>query len=82
MCVSGVFLAFVAVLISLLFILFVTAHHRTNFLLNLYTGTVNILILISVGTQRPRKTSHGLLGKGRGGAGGGDEGVGAGGRAG
>ena len=30
------FLAFVAVFISMLFILFVTVHHQTNFLVNLY----------------------------------------------
>ena len=32
----GVFLTFVAVVISLLFILFVTVHRKTNFLVNLY----------------------------------------------
>ena len=35
-CASGVFLAFVAVFISLLFILFDTVHCKTNFLVNLY----------------------------------------------
>ena len=30
------FLAFVAMFISLLFILLVTMHHKTNFLVNLY----------------------------------------------
>ena len=32
----GVFLAFVAVFISVLFILFVAVHRKTNFLVNLY----------------------------------------------
>ena len=32
----AVFLAFVAVFISLLFILFLTVHRKTNFLVNLY----------------------------------------------
>ena len=34
--VSSVFLAFVGVFICLLFILFVTVHRKTNFLVNLY----------------------------------------------
>ena len=35
-CVPCVFLALVAVFISLLFILFVTVHRKTNFLVNVY----------------------------------------------
>ena len=36
LCLFGVFLAFVAVLISLLFTLFVAVHRMTNFLVNLF----------------------------------------------
>ena len=45
LCVFSVFLAFVGVFISLLFIPFVTVHCKTNFLVN-FTGTIKILILI------------------------------------
>ena len=40
-----VFLAFVAVFISLLLILIVTVHRKANFIVNVY-GTIIIMILI------------------------------------
>ena len=36
MCVFGLFLAFIIVFISLLFILFLTVYRKTNFFVNLY----------------------------------------------
>ena len=39
LCVFGVFLAFVAVFINLLFSLFVTVHRKINFLVSLYSDS-------------------------------------------
>ena len=45
LCVFGVFLTFVAMFISLLFIPFVTVHCKINFLVNFYWANKCILIL-------------------------------------
>ena len=57
LCVFSVFLAFVAVIINLLFILFVTVHRKTNFFVNLYwdnkdSDSDSLIIIIN-----PRRTS-------------------------